>query len=36
MLNCTPHLLDSMIYYLTDGVIYYAKRKNEQTGHARI
>ena len=35
MLNCT-HLLDSMIYYLTDGVIYYAKRKNEQTGHARI
>ena len=31
-----PHLLDSMIYYLTDGVIYYIKRKTEQTVHAGV
>ncbi len=31
-----PHLLDSMIYYLTDGVIYYVKRKTEQTIYAGI
>ena len=31
-----PHLLDSMIYYLTDGVIYYVKRKTEQTIYAGV
>ena len=31
-----PHLLDSMIYYLIDGVIYYVARKTEQTVHAGI
>lgn len=30
-----PHLLDSMIYFLTDGVIYYAMNM-QQTIHARI
>ena len=32
----SPHLLDSVIYYLTDGVIYYAKRETQQTIHAGI
>ena len=31
-----PHLLDSMIYCLTNGVIYYVKRKTQQTIHAGI
>ena len=31
-----PHLLDSMVYYLTDGVIYYAERNTKQEIHARI
>ena len=34
-MNC-PHLLDSMIYYLIDGVIYYVAGKTEQTVHAGI
>ena len=34
-MNC-PHLLDNMIYYLIDGVIYYVARKTEQTVHAGI
>ena len=31
-----PHLLDSMIYYLTSGVFCYAKRSTKQTIYARI
>ena len=31
-----PHLLDSMIYYLTSGVFCYAKRSTEQTIYAGI
>mgnify|MGYP006978704076 CR=1 FL=1 len=32
----TPHLLDSMIYYTNRWVIYYVKRKTEQTIYAGI
>ena len=31
-----PHLLDSMIYYLTSGVFCYAKRSTKQTIYAGI
>ena len=31
-----PHLLDSMIYYLTSGVFCYAKGSTKQTIHAGI
>ena len=31
-----PHLLDSMIYYLTSGVFCYAKRSTKQAIYARI
>ena len=31
-----PHLLDSMIYYLTSGVFCYAKRSTKQTIYARV
>ena len=30
------NLLDSMIYWITSGVLHYAKRNTKQTIHARI
>ena len=32
----TPHLLDSMVYYLISGVFFYAKRSTKQTIYAGI
>ena len=31
-----PHLLDSMLYWITSGVLYYAKRNTEQEIYSRI
>ena len=31
-----PHLLDSMIYWITSGVLYYAKRDTKQTIHTGV
>ena len=36
MMWTAPHLLDSMVYYLTSGVFCYAKRSTKQTIYARI
>ncbi|MFQ9812293.1 MAG: hypothetical protein ACLRY7_05150 [Hominenteromicrobium sp.] len=35
-MNSPPHLLDSMIYYLTSGVFCYAKRSTKQTIYAGV
>lgn len=36
VLRTVPRLLDSMIYWITSGVLNYAKRNTEQTIHTGI